>query len=334
MTVTTNHPSDGFAKATALGNDLDLFRGIVDFKLLLAIENDDMAPAVIKLANALVARGARPSVFRALEVMAPPPGSDDAAVLYDHAILGKDLHLSMQKSLRELIDKTLGHPTDWRVRTVGGNPSECILEEADAEKARVIIMGIHTHGPFSQAIGENTATRVMAKSKVPVLGVRSTLAKVPQKIMVATDFGFASRKAAHLAANLSTPNGKLILVHVAPSEWISEEGDEGAALVQREGIDHAFEHLVSELSAGKRVSIETMKRTGDPQTELMAAAEALSPEMIAIASHRHHVLTRLLLGSVTRKLVREGKWSMLVVPPTSGEIYRKQLRSSAMKMGA
>jgi nucleotide-binding universal stress UspA family protein len=333
MTVTSKHPSEGFAKATALGNDLDLFRGLVDFKLLVAIENDDMASAVIKLSNALVARGARPSVFRALEVMAPPPGSDDAAVLYEHAILGKDLHVSMQQSLRELIEKTLGHSTDWRIRTVGGNPSECILEEADAEKARVIIMGIHSHGSFSQAIGENTATRVMAKTKVPVLGIRSTLNKVPQTIMVATDFGFASRKAAHLAANLAAPGGKLILVHVAPSEWIIEEGDEGAALVQREGIDHAFEHLVSELSTDKRITIETMKKSGDPQTELMAAAEALAPEMIAIASHRHHVVTRLLLGSVTRKLVREGKWSMLVVPPTSGETYRKQLRTSAMKMG-
>lgn len=333
MTTTAQHPSNKFAEATVLGNDLDLFRGIVDFKLLVALENDDVAPAVIRLANALETRGARPSVFRALEVMAPPPGSADAAVLYDHAILGKDLHVSMQQSLRDLITKTLGHATGWGIRTVGGNPSECILEEADAEKARVILLGVHTHGSFSQAIGENTASRVMANSKVPVLAIRPTLGKVPQTIMVATDFGFASRKAAHLAANLAAPNGKLILVHVAPSEWIAEQGDEGAALVQREGVEHAFEHLVAELSAGKRITIETMKKSGDPQTELMAVAEKLSPELIAIASHRHHVVTRLLLGSVARKIVREGQWSMLVVPPANGDVYREQLRATAMKIG-
>jgi len=133
--------------------------------------------------------------------------------------------------------------------------------------------------------------------------------------MVATDFGDASREAAHLAANLADPGGCVILVHVSLPSPIVEEGDEGAALVQREGIEHAFLHLAEEISKGKSIRVETVSRTGDAGAQLMAAANLISPELIAIASQRHHLITSLMLGSVSRKLVREGCWPMLLTPP-------------------
>lgn len=331
MPTSAKHRDTTLINATEAESDIQLFRSPRPFNLLVAVENDSEAPAAIRFASALVARGARPSVFRALQVMAPPLGSDDAVVLYEHAILGRDLHVVMESSIRELVEHTLGHKTEWPVRTMSGNPAECILDEALSMKARAIVMGIHTHGSFSQAIGENTASQVMAKAKVPVFGIRAALPPVPHKIMVAVDFGFASRKAAHIAANLVDPGGTIVLMHCAPTEWIVEEGDEGAALVQREGVEHAFEHMSREISAGKRITVHTVKRTGDPSTEIMAAAQSVSPDLLAVASHRHHVTTRLLIGSVARKLVREGKWSLLVIPPTNPESYRKLLQQNAMK---
>ena len=333
MPKVANQPGPAASEVTELATDIQLFRNSMPFNLLLALENDNEAPSAIRFASALVARGARPSVFRALEVMAPPPGSDDALMLYEHAILGKDLHIAAERSLQELIEKTLGHKSEWPVKSIGGDPAESILEEADVVNARAIVMGLHTHGAFSQAIGENTASRVMSKATMPVFGVRASLAPVPRKIMVAVDFGFASRKAAHIAANLADPGGTIVLVHCAPTEWIVEEGDEGAALVQREGIEHAFNHLVQEISARKKISVETITRTGDPLTQLLAVAETVSPELLAVASHRHHVTTRLLIGSVARKLIRDGKWSLLVIPPTDRTLYRKLLGERGMRTG-
>jgi nucleotide-binding universal stress UspA family protein len=135
--------------------------------------------------------------------------------------------------------------------------------------------------------------------------------------LVATDFGDASREAAHIAANLAEPGGSVVLVHVSLPSPIVEEGDEGAALVQREGIEHAFSHLAEEISEGKSIHVETVNRTGDAGTEILAAAELISPDLIAIASQRHRLVTRLLLGSLTRHLTRAGSWSMLVTPPVS-----------------
>jgi nucleotide-binding universal stress UspA family protein len=292
-----------------------LFRPNTSFNLLLAIENDDNARAAIRVTDALTARGAVPTVVRATEVMVPVAGTPDSMMVYAEAVLGEDFHQTQVHSLRALITATLAHARPWPIKSVTGDPARCITEEAEAQNAELLVMGIHRHGIFEQAIGENTATRVMGRSVAPVLGVRPSLTGLPRRIMVPTDFGNASREAAHLAANLADPGGCVILVHSSLPAPIVDEGDEGLALIQREGIEHAFLHLTDEISEGKTIRVETVSRTGDAGAQLMASAALISPDLIAIASQRHHLITRMILGSVTRMLVREGGWPMLITSP-------------------
>jgi len=293
-----------------------LFCPGTSFNLLLAIEEDDNARAAIRVADELTVRGAVPSVITATHRLKPASGPD-AMVLYAEAALGEDFHRQRCLSFHDLISAATGKDQDWPIRSVVGDASIRIVEEAESQHSELIVMGIHLHGRFEQALGENTATRVMGRAAVPVLGVRSALSGLPKRILVATDFGDASREAAHIAANLAEPDGSVILVNVSLPSPIVEEGDEGAALVQREGIEHAFSHLADEISEGKSIRVETVNRTGDAGSQLLAAAKLIAPDLIAIASQRHSLVTRLLLGSVTRQLAREGCWSMLATPPVS-----------------
>jgi nucleotide-binding universal stress UspA family protein len=256
-------------------------------------------------------------VISAAEPMMPASGAPDSAESSTEASLGEDFHYHRRRSLQALIAAATGRDQDWPITSVVGDAAVCIANEAEAQHSELIVMGIHQHGAFEQAIGKNTATRVMGRASVPVLGVRPALSGLPRRIMVATDFGDASREAAHIAANLAEPGGCVILVHVSLPTPVVEEGDEGAALVQREGIEHAFLHLTEEISKGKSIRVETVGRTGEAVAQLMAAANLLSPDLITIASQRHRLITRLRLGSVTRKLTREGRWPMLVTPPVS-----------------
>ncbi|MGI8400803.1 MAG: universal stress protein [Gemmatimonadaceae bacterium] len=64
-----------------------------------------------------------------------------------------------------------------------------------------------------------------------------------------------------------------------------------------------------------RTRSAALTRTSIASQLLMAAAAKISPDLITIASQRHHLITSLLLGSVIRKVVREGSWSMLITPP-------------------
>jgi nucleotide-binding universal stress UspA family protein len=314
-TRTAQPPAAKSRTAAAASGFRHLFRPGTSFKLLLAIENDDNAQTAIRIADALTARGATPSVISAAEVMMPAPGSPDSIVLHAEPAPGDDFHYHRRRSLQALIAAATGQDKDWPITSVVGDPSLCIVEEAEAQHSELIVMGIHQHGAFEQAIGENTATRVMGRASAPVLGVRPALSGLPRLIMVATDFGDASREAAHIAANLAEPGGRVVVVHVSLPVPVVVEGDEGAALVQKEGIEHAFLHLTDEIGEGKSIRVETVSRTGDAGVQLMAAASLISPDLIVMASQRHHLITRLMLGSVSRKLVREGCWPMLLTPP-------------------
>lgn len=316
-TQTTETPVAKATTARVARGFRHLFRPDSSFKLLLAIQNDDNARPAIRATDALTSRGAVPTVVRTCELMVPVDRTPDSMMFYAEAVLGEDFSEAQAHSLHALIENTIGRAQSWPIRSVTGDPAICITEEAEAQNSELLVMGIHQHGAFEQAIGENTATRVMGRAVVPVLGVRPALSGLPTRIMVPTDFGNASREAAHIAANLAAPGGSVILVHASLPSPIVEEGDEGAALIQQEGIEHAFLHLADEISEGKSIRVETVGRTGDPGAQLMAAAVLISPDLIAIASQRHHLITRLILGSVTRKLVREGSWPMLITPPAS-----------------
>jgi universal stress protein E len=317
-TNTVDAPNARVEPSPAARGFRHLFQPEGRFSLLLAIENDDNARAAIRVTDALTARGAVPTVIHATELMTPVAGTPDSMLFFAEAVLSEEFHQALVHSLESLISSTTGRPQTWPVRSVTGEPTSCIAQEAVARNADLLVMGIHRHGAFGQAIGENTATRVMGRSTVPVLGVRPGLRGMPRRLMVATDFGDSSREAAHIAANLSDPGGTVVLVHASLPSPIVEEGDEGTALIQREGIEHAFLHLAKEIGKGKSIRVETISRTGDAGSQLMAAAALVSPDLIVIASQRHHLITRLLLGSVTRKLVREGTWSMLITPPVHG----------------
>lgn len=315
MTTTTEAPIATLEQSPVVHDVRRLFRSGSTFNLLLAIENDDNAGAAIRVTDALTARGAVPTVIHATELMAPVAGTPESMLFFAEAVLGEAFHEGMAHSLGALISSTIGRQVEWPIVSLNGEPTFSITQEARARKSDLLVIGIHKHGAFEQAMGENTATRVMARSPIPVLGVRPKLSGLPRRIMVATDFGDASREAAHLAANLADPGGSVVLVHANLPWPIVEEGDEGAALIQREGIEHAFLHLTDEISEGKSIRVETVSRTGDAGSELMAAAAIVSPDLITIASQRHHLITRMMLGSVSRKLVREGNWSMLITPP-------------------
>ena len=287
------------------------------YKLLLAIDNDDNAPAAIKITAALQHRGAEPQVLRALELMTPVAGGNaaDTVMLYSQAALGAEFYDAQERIIGNTISRVLGTTPPWPVKTLVGDPAATILYEAEMDGADLIVMGIHHHGRLAQALGENTATRVMSKAPMPILGVRPDTAQLPRRVMVATDFGAASWEAARLAANLAEPGGVVVLVHVGYPSPVVVEGDEGVAFVEREGIEHAFLHLSDEIKAGKSIRVETVTRTGDPGKELLAAADLINPDLIAMASQRHSLMSRLVLGSVSQKVVRDGQWSMLIAPP-------------------
>ncbi|MEJ5359517.1 MAG: universal stress protein [Desulfobacterales bacterium] len=53
-----------------------------------------------------------------------------------------------------------------------GDPVDCILQEAEARKADLIVMGYHTRGRLEEAVIGSVSRSVLRRSKVPVLLIR------------------------------------------------------------------------------------------------------------------------------------------------------------------
>src|SRR6185312_10782818 len=53
---------------------------------------------------------------------------------------------------------------------------------------------------------------------------------------------------------------------------------------------------------------------GDPATELLAFATSVNADLIATGSHGHGFVARMLIGSVTTRIVRCSTCSVLTVP--------------------
>lgn len=283
------------------------------FNLLLAIENDNNALAAVRVASALIPRGASPRVLNVTRPLRPPRGSS-SAVDYADIGLGADFHSHRCSLLHDLIVDAIGEEQDWPIQSLIGDPATAIVEAAETENAELIVIGINRHSAYEQAIGANTATRIIGKAPVPVLAVRPGMQAMPKLIMVATDFGESSRQAAQIAANFAKPHGRVVLVHVtAPNELLEETADRPPK--RNEEVADAFLRLTAGIRQSSTVDVETVHRTGDPLEEILAAAQAIGPDLIAIGSERVDRVTRLPLESLSRPIIRDGHWPMLVTPP-------------------
>ncbi|MEO7331479.1 MAG: universal stress protein [Minicystis sp.] len=59
--------------------------------------------------------------------------------------------------------------------------------------------------------------------------------------------------------------------------------------------------------------LQTMLRSGDAATEILAAAEELRPTMVVMGTHGRKGLSHLLLGSVAETVIRSSKVPVLTV---------------------
>jgi nucleotide-binding universal stress UspA family protein len=205
----------------------------------------------------------------------------------------------------------------WRaesdVELQDGDPAAVISRLAHESGARMIVCGLGRHRVTDRVFGDETALRLIRMSDVPVFAAASRLDHAPRRIVVAIDFSETSLRAARMALDVAAPGATIYLSHVVPRDSSLYDW-QGWGTTYKQDAGEALQKLLEQLQVPKDMVAQKVLLQGDSATELLAFATSVNADLIATGSHGHGFVARLLIGSVTTRIVRCSTCSVLTVP--------------------
>ena len=204
------------------------------------------------------------------------------------------------------------------VTLVRGTPHRAIAQAVDGVNADLLVMGTHGRTGLPRLVLGSVAERVLRSSVVPVLTLPcrpSPPAFQIERILVPHDFSRRSNHALHIAGGLRGRLGAhLHVVHALPSTAGFWDDDS-----QRVHYEHALERelrrtVIEELGEDlASVSAPPTSEEGVAAT-LLAEAATRSSDLIALSASGKNRVERVLLGSVTERVLRSSPVPVLTLP--------------------
>jgi nucleotide-binding universal stress UspA family protein len=322
-------------------------------RLLVPLDGSEFAEAALPLAAAVSrAAGAALELVSAIDTTPPPPigGLETGAmpVQPDPLAAVPQVAAGVQESLREeregylrdaarrLRDRT-GAEAD--VALLDGRADRAVLDRVAASGADLVVMATHGRGPMERAWLGSVADRLVRQLPVPVLLVRPVEGEPPalggpvafRRVLAALDGSALAEAVLEPAARLA----RALAVPLLPLRVISARGHlespylPHAAQAYREHIEEERRDAAAYLEdvarrlgeRGVEVAEPVVEEGGAPRTILAAASAegADGADVIALATHGRGGLRRLVLGSVTDKVVRGAVGPVLVVRPREAD---------------
>jgi len=298
--------------------DLDLAGRAV----VLATDGSPHAVAAARVALALAQRhGAKIHVVSVIDTRAAPiPVPLDMALAAGNALAGATLHHEQENAVRAGLAAGTGVAIEWPVHVTLGSPAPSIVHEAHRLDATLIVLGLRRHGRLDRAVRDETALNVIRSATTPVLGVVAALTTLPTRVLAAVDFSEGSLLALRAAKAVMDDGARLVLAHVQPTSGALL--DEGQSRIYELGVEAGFAKLCEEVAAGRSdpaVQLDHVVLHHGPQESpahtLLEYADEMGADLISAGSVQHSRLERWMVGSVSTELVRDGRRSVLIVPP-------------------
>jgi len=289
--------------------------------VLLATDGSPASAGATFVAKALAAElNARAHTVVVLDSRGSPiPPPLDAALQLTDAVVGPGVHAEQEAAVRRGLAATLGEDVDWPVRMGLGTPASAIVREASRINAAMVVMGLRRHGRADRVLNDETTLNVIRTAPCPVFGVTPELRHLPKRVLAAIDFSSASLSAASVARGLVPSGGRLVLAYVPPLALYPS--DDGEGVIHELGVQAGFERASRELGTdGLTIDSVVLHHELKRQVSdlLIEYAGTTSADVIAAGSARLSRVDRWMLGSVSTDLVRDGRHSVLIVPPGGG----------------
>jgi nucleotide-binding universal stress UspA family protein len=212
---------------------------------------------------------------------------------------------------REKLQKS-GRPVSSDV--LSGSPARAILETASEWGADVIVIGSRGLGAVRGLLVGSVSSAVARAATGSVLVVKGSVTR-PLRALMAVDGSADARQAAERLAKLGCPGNAVTVARVIEPMHVGSLGvlprsvaGPIRAEMERAKLEMHAEakrdvHAVAEVFRGAGWTAKELLRPGVPCVELVALARRLGAQLVGVGPRGITGLERLLLGSVTERLL-------------------------------
>lgn len=247
---------------------------------------------------------ARVTVLHVLELAEHWPGSrtwSDARTA--------ELTHELERRLARLVAQAPGEAASVvpSLRVVVGRPDDRIA--AAAEDADLLVLAPYGDSGVAGKVLGSTTSRLVRRSRIPVLVVRTLPTEAYRRVLVATDF--STQSAAALAwVRVLAPGADIVLLHAAELPHLGRMmlADVAPdALREYEEEEHAL--AVAQLARVVREAgldparVRCVVRSVAAWEAAITIAQEEGCDLVCVGKHGTHLLEDLLLGSVTEHLL-------------------------------
>ncbi|MBI5408683.1 MAG: universal stress protein [Nitrospirae bacterium] len=202
----------------------------------------------------------------------------------------------------------------------GESPYEYIVEEAEKAQANMIIMGRRGRKGLKRLMMGSETARVIGHAKCNVLIVPRAASVDFKRIVVATDGSKYSDAAVSEAVSISKRCGSsLFAISVVPSETESPfdivhmEMHKDIISEKESKMAECLVKDIKDLAEKEGVGTQGFVYSGKPYESIISMAKEKHADLIVVGSHGRTGLAKLLMGSVTERVIGLAECAVLVV---------------------
>jgi nucleotide-binding universal stress UspA family protein len=183
----------------------------------------------------------------------------------------------------------------------GEEPFQYIVDEAAGKKVEMILMGRYGRTGLDRLLMGSVTAKTIGHSPCKVMVVPGAAKVSYKKILVATDGSKYSDAAAMEAISIAKRcGGELMALSVA-----ARDTNLGAAKESAE--------KVRQIAEKEGIKVESLTLKGTPYEVIVSTADQKSADLIVVGSHGWTGVKRLLMGSVTERVIGHSISAVLVV---------------------
>ncbi len=209
-----------------------------------------------------------------------------------------------------------------------GIPNEKINEFSRLRKVDFVVMGKHGHGMIETMMIGSETVKVLKNSNVPVLvakGAGTNKKAVFKNILVPMDMCHETDASLNLAMDLSHLSGASITAAYALRlDMYAQDLPAGALdIVIKQSASELEKRVLKAVEKYERANKKSLKKAiktevihgFSPAISLSNYARKNKTDLIVINTHGRTGIKRLILGSVTERLIPESPCSVLALRP-------------------